>query len=278
MHAPVATRGSHITLSFGLLSIPVTLFSTTTEYRIDKKQFRTVLNNEGQYEDHPVGYENVDKVTGEIVGRDEIVKKVATEYGFVFVEDSEVERLFDLSPNTAKVKAFQDRSLWESGHYVPKRSFAVEVQPTKTGKKKVPNRDAEKVLQLILEVMAERNAIAVLELTTRGIPKPAVLLSDGTLWEVHWDEEIREERPKPERAEMPEPFYEQVRTLVQSLWHEDPVGLSDTRTTLIQSYADEKARAGDFAKPVEIEPVVEAAGSDDLMAMLMASVEAAKAS
>jgi hypothetical protein len=54
--------------------------------------------------------------------------------------------------------------------------------------------------------------------------------------------------------------------------------LEDKRTALIQSFADEKAKAGDFGQPEapeEVEESAPAAGS--LLAALTASVEQAKA-
>jgi non-homologous end joining protein Ku len=291
-HAPKATRGQHVTLSLGLLSVPITIFGrTAADYGINRQQFVAVTiehvdEETGEItttvEDHPIGYANVDKFVKETTGalveipRDKIEKKVATDYGYVFVSDGEVEQLFELSPNTVKIKAFVPRSLWVEGEFLPKKAYSVETTPTKVGTKKVPNKDAELILQLILSTMAEENSVAVVEMTTRGIPKACVLLPDGTLWEVHWDEEVREPRPAAAPIDVPAAYRDQVRALIRGM-HKDAVALSDTRTTLIQNYAEEKAQAGDFTKPVEVE-VVDAAPSVDLLAMLTASVEAAKAS
>jgi hypothetical protein len=97
------------------------------------------------------------------------------------------------------------------------------------------------------------------------------------MWVVCSEEEVREDRaPQPE-IEIPEAYVETTKMLVELLWNDKPVPVNDTRTVLVQAYADEKAQAGDFSKPVEAEIqtlVVEEA--DDYLAQLQASIEAMK--
>ena len=68
-------------------------------------------------------------------------------------------------------------------------------------------------------------------------------------------------------------------SLIQTMWADEALDFVDERSALIQGFADEKAAAGDFDKPAEIEreEVATPAATPDLMALLAASVETAKA-
>lgn len=273
--APAATRATEggATLTFGLVNIPIAVYGgLDSDHGISRKQFSPAGN--------PIRYKRIDDATGDEVPYAEIVSKIQTEYGPVYVEDHEIETLFEISPKTLTVKAFQPQHLFYSGHYVAKKPFYVEVPKIKVGKNKVANVPAEKSLALVLAALDAKGAVAFIEFTTRGVPRPAVLTSDGILWELFHEDELREQRPLPE-FEISDTQVEQFNSLVETLglWSDEPIDTTDERSALIQAFADEKAQAGDFDKPAESEvatPVAADAGND-LLAMLAASVDAAKA-
>lgn len=285
-----ARTGAGVTLTLGLMSVPVTLYNRTVEYKTKRGQFVTIPDEDGVAHDYRVGRQNVakDPDTSEIIERDgqpivvandQVEYKYATEYGYVFVTDDEIEKLLSIEPKSAKITAFQPMSLWHSGAYIPNgTTYQVEVTPITVGKKKSPNKTGLKQFQLILGAMRKRNAFALVDLVSRGIPKPAVLLPDGTMWTLYVEEETREPRePQPEV-----PLADDERTVmagfVEALLTKEPVSLHDHRTTLIQGYADEKAQAGDFSKPdapETVEVVVEEE-SVDVMALMLASLESMK--
>lgn len=280
---PASSRAyEHATFEFGMVTLPLSVYTgTVSGHGIKRNTFTTVTNDDGTTEDHPVGYGNIDKITGELVPAGQVVtKKIATDYGHVYVEDHEIESLFEISPKTISVREFQPQHLFFQGHYVPKSLYYVEVSKVKVGSKKVANTKAEQNFALILAGMRAHNAMAVVDFTTRGVPKPAVLMPNGTLWCVYHTDELREQRPMPEfeiPLEVANMAFDQY---LKPLWGEQPLDLEDKRTALIQNFADEKARAGDFSKSEEPEDFVPAAadtGGPDLMATLLASVEAAKA-
>lgn len=274
--AKPSTRAyEHAQLSLGLINIPVSVFvGTVSSHGISRSMFTTVETEEGT-EDHPVGYATIDKVTEKIVDRADVHKKVSTEYGYVFVEDDEVEKLLDLEPKSIKIKSFQPQHLFYQGNYVPKSLYYIEASKMTQGRKKVANKTAEQALEMLLTAMRKEGSIAVVEFTTRGTPKPAVLLPNGTLWVVYFTEELREQRPLP-NIDLSPAVVEQARMLIKAQWSEKPTDLEDRVTALIQNYADEKAQAGDFSKPETVEPVAEPEQSgDDLLALLQASVQQA---
>lgn len=307
------TRADHVNLTFGLVNIPVSVYpGTVSDHGIKKKQFVTVpvmetvtengqevtrqiidkvpvlddkdqpvLDAQGQatyedvprFEDHSVGNKAYDKFTDDEVDRSSIIKKIETAYGFVFVEDDEIENLFEITPKSLRVIGFQPLALFRQGAYVPRSLHYIEPGKIEQGKKKIVSKAAVKSLTMLLEAMRSEGAMAVVELTTRGIPKPAVLLSDGTLWQVYHTEEIRQQRELPE-IEVAEAEVAMAQQFIKAMWTEDPMDLEDKRTALIQGFADEKAAAGDFGRSETVEDVEAAPGTEDsdLMKALEASL------
>lgn len=294
---PSARATDHVTMSgLGLLTIPISIYSgTVSDHGIHRSQFVEVpvLDEDGKpvlvkvkeadgtekevplIEDHPVGNKNYDKSTGEVLEPGtEVLRKIKTEQGYVFVEPHEEETLLDISPRSLVIKAFQPQSLFALGHYVPKSLYFVEATKTPgKGKSKVPNVAAQGALGLLFEAMKRENAVALVEFTTRGVPKPGVLLPDGTLWLVHFTEELREQRPLPEVATDPA-LVSQVQALIGMMWSDEPVDLEDRRSSLIQEFAEEKARQGDFARSVGSEVPDAPLTVPDLSSILAASMAA----
>jgi non-homologous end joining protein Ku len=236
-----------------------------------------VKRNQYTRDGNPVGNQNYDKVSGAVVTRDDIVKKIATEHGPVYVEDHEIEDLFHLEPNSLVIKGYNPQHMLYGGDYVAKSALTVEAAKKKVGSKKVDNATGQVVLSGLLTAMAEEGVVAICELTTRGVPKPAALLPDGTLWLLAYTDEVREPRPRPE-VEVPEAVVDQLRAFVQPSVSTEAFDLTDRRTASIQEFADAKALAGDFGEP-DAPEIIEArealSGTTDLVALLGASLQAA---
>lgn len=274
---PSGRAYKHVSLSCGLLNVPVDIYSgVVSDHGVKRNQFVTVTKDDGTTEDHPVGNKNYDKETGKDVEYEQIIKKIATEYGPVYVEDHEIEQLFELAPDVIEIREFQPQALFYQGHYVPRSLYYVEPQKALKGKTKVPSPANQQALALLLEAMKDEGVIAICDFVTRGKPIPAVLLPNGTLWAVYHTDALREQRPLPE-IELPPEVIAQGRMLIQMLLKTEPLDLSDERSALIQNFADEKAAAGDFGKPeAPTEETKAPVATNDLMKMLAASVEVAK--
>lgn len=265
------------------INLPVEVYGgTVSDHGITKHQYVTVTVPKGDgeddtTEDHPVGTKPYDKVTGEDVERDAIIKKIDTEYGEVFVDDHEIEQLFELQPDSLAVKTFQPLHLFHQGTYVPKSLYYVAAQKGKKGSKSVPSPENQRALAAFLKALREEGAMAVCELTTRGIPSPAILLPDGTLWTVYHTDALREQRPEPE-VEVNADEVEALRTrIVKGNWTTDEVDLTDERSSLIQDFADKKAEAGEFGQSEAPVLPERAPTAGNLLAALTASVQEAKA-
>lgn len=300
---PSSRSTGKVTLSFGLVNIPIALYTGIDakagverhEYLPvpvmdpddpDKQLIRKVEQEDGSFkevpvfEDHLIGRGNTDKTTGELLTPDERAKvqsKVSTEYGPVYVEDSEIEKLFTLDNNTLKINEFQPQHLFHQGNYVPKKLMFVEPEKAGSGAKKAYMPIAVKLLHMLLTSMRQEGVVAIGELTTRGVPKPVILDPRGQLWEVYHTNALREQREIPE-VELADAEVQMMRGLIDQMKTEEVADLSDKRSELIQNFAEEKAAAGDFGKPADDVVVnVPAEPAQDIMAMLAASVEQAKA-
>jgi len=274
MRASASTRPNKMELNMGTLSVAVSMFPTTTaDHGIARKMFVEVPGED----DHPIGYASFDKITGEPVDKDQVVRKVATEYGFVFVEDQEIEALLTLDPRSITINSVHPMKHWHDGVLKSKTVWSLEATPKAVGRKKVPNRRDRIALRALFDTLTERDAFGFGEMVLRGAPKPIVLLPNGELHQVFFSEELREVKPAEPLAEVDLPMLAKVTEAMVPLIDtyfttaavEEP---SDVRTALIQQFADDKARAGDFAKPAETAIVEKAADDDvdDLLATLTA--------
>lgn len=275
---PASTRATDtVTLTLGLVTIPLAIYSgTDSTAGVTRKEFLEVEEG-GEKVDHPVGRGAVDKVTGELIeDPSKVVRKIMTEYGAVYVSDEEIEQLMSIEPKTMTVTAFQPLSLFVSGdNYIPSKLYYVEPAKTKIGSKKIVPAGTLKAFMMLLKAMREEGVFALVEYTSRGLPKPAALMPNGTLWQLHHTDECREQRPLDD-VEIDSQTVGMGRALIGMYRKDEPLDISDKRSALINAFAEEKAAAGDFSKPVdsfvEAEP---AAAPDNLMAMLQASLEAA---
>lgn len=299
--SPPSTRATnHVTLVHGMVSMPLSIYSgTNKESGVTRHQYISVpvMEPDGKggekqkevevekedgtkesvpvFRDVSVGRGATNKETGELLGPDSppVESKVETEYGPVYVNDSEIETLFTLEPNELKVIAFQPQSLLARGEYVPKD--IMHVVPAKVAKKR--SERVEKLVATLFQSMRDEGVMAVCELTTRGTPKPCILMPDGRLWIIYYTEATREQAEMPEVETNPAEV-QMMRQLIGMATENDALDIANTRDPLIQAFAEEKAAAGDFGKAEDTTTVTEVSEpANDLMAMLQASVDAAKA-
>lgn len=271
---PSTRATAHVNLSVALTVVQISLYGgTVADHGITRKEF--VVTPGG---DHPVGRGQIDKDTGELLAKGTpIVKKILTENGPVYVEDHEIEELFQLTPDTLVIKEFEPEANFHAGHSVPGGLLYLEPRKTGSGKKQGPDPLATRLVGTLLAGMKTRGAVAICELTTRGVPKPAVLMPDGRVWLTYHTDATREQRALPE-VPLVASDVAMMDALIETLWSEEPLDFTDERTAVIQAHADKKAAAGEFGQPDEVTLVAAPPPPvADLTALLAASVEAAKA-
>lgn len=276
-----------VDLSCGLVNIPLSIYNgNDDQYKgFERHLWLPVETGKGKkkvVDFHPVGNLSYDKETGKPLTfeeKDQVVSLVDTEYGKVYVDDQEVYKALNLDPNTLMVLSFQPLALLNQGHhYVPKKLMFVEPRKVKHGSKKVAGKNATNALAALLQGMRSKGVFAVCELTTRDLPKPCILLPDGSLIQVWHTNALREQREIPE-VEVPESTQKALDVLIDSYLETEPADLEDKKSALILGFATEKAENGDFSVPdadTTKEPEATDLGDDDFTAALMKSIEAAK--
>lgn len=239
------------------------------------KDGEPVMETVPKVEFHSVGAKPYDKETDEDVARPDIVMRTVTDYGYVPVTDAEIEQLLEVNKNSLRITAFQPIALFRTGQYIPKKVYYTV--PSKPDGKNW-NKDLNRAYATLLAGMQKEGAMALVEMTMRGIPKPAVLLPDGSLWELYFTDEIREQNPMPETEPIASEV-QQARDWLRMYWDDNVLDVSDKRSALIQDFADKKAKAGNFNTPVEVEeaPAAAPASGFDFGAIIQASIDAKQA-
>jgi DNA end-binding protein Ku len=243
-------------ISFGLVSIPVRMF-TATESKELKFHFldRRDMN--------PIGYDKVNRVTGESVPPDEIIRGFEFDKGrYVELEDEDIDRLDVELTHAIDICDFVsldeiDPLFFRKGYYL------------------LPQDGAEKPYRLLVRALDETRRAAIAKVVIRNKQHlAAVRPVDGTLVleTMYYADEVRkpEQAPKPEvrKAEV-----DMAKTLIENLaakW--DPGKYHDRYRNELLDLLRKKAKGKPLPEPQEAE------GGEvvDLMEALRQSVQATK--
>lgn len=248
-----------ITLSWGLLNIPLSTYTGTEDTKSSRKEFV-----DGQV-DHPAGRAVIDKTTGEVVESNRVVRMAESSNGtFVELSDEEMSACTG-TRNVAEIVAFikSDDLL----NYVPNK--LMQVRPHRT--KGVPDPAATKAFSLLVTAMTDLHVSALVKVAMRGPAQYAVLTSTGDMIFVHSTDGVRKPIPM---GLVPTTIEEDdaARNLVESVGIMDAPRIPDLTAQAIGQYVDDKA-AG---MPAPSEPNLQPVKVPDIMAELMASIDAHK--
>jgi DNA end-binding protein Ku len=162
-------------ISFGLVHIPVGLYSATASTGID---FDWLDKRSMQ----PVGYKRINKVTGKEIASSDIVKGVEYEDGrYVVLTPEEIASAFPKVTQTIEIEAFLDAD------EIP---FVYLERPYYTA----PLKRGEKVYALLREALRKRNKVGVAKVVIQTKQHLAVLIPCGRaliLNLLRWGGEIR---------------------------------------------------------------------------------------
>ena len=243
-------------ISFGLVSVPVRMYSATESKEL-KFHFldRRDMN--------PIGYDKVNKVTGKSVPPDEIVRGFEFEKGrFVELEEEDVDRLDVELTHAIDICDFVsideiDPIYFRKGYYL------------------LPQDGAEKPYRLLVKALQETGRVAIAKVVIRNKQHLAAVrpLADVLVLEtMYYADEVRtpEEAPKPEvlKAEV-----DMAKTLIENLAAKfEPERYHDRYRSQLLELLKKKAKG----KPLP-EPQAEEGGEVvDLMEALRQSVQATK--
>lgn len=198
--------------------------------------------------------------------------------GLVELTDAEVQTCnpYAGQDKTAQVLCFQPHSVLASGAYLPIGVSQVRPQKSKNGRVSQPNPAAERAFAILLKAMRKHGVFALLRIISGNQPTYGALLPTGRLYNLAFDEQIREDLPLG-KPDLDPTQVRMAETLVESMIEEQPRVLENEITPKVVEYLDKKLAEGKVVKLTATAPASTTAGVGDLMAQLTASVEAAKA-
>lgn len=249
-------------VSFGLVTVPVRMYSATESHDL---QFRQVRASDGSR----VRYRRVAEADGEEVAYADIAKGYETPDGrMVVLTDSDLASLPNRSSKEISVEKFvpadQIDPIWLD------RSYYLE-----------PEKQAAKQYALLLQALRDTDRVAVATVSVRQRMTMAVLRARGeviVLQTLLWPDEIRA-ADFDVLTDVPEPTKREVAMadlLVESLADEfDPDDYEDDYVKAVEELVAAKVAGGEVAEPAEPEDT--SGQVIDLLAALQASVERAKA-
>ncbi len=248
-------------VSFGLVSVPVKLYSATESHDIS---FRQVHAKDGGR----IKYQRICSVDGEEVAYADIAKGYETEDGEMVILDD--EDLAELPANSSREISVEK--------FVP----SDQIDPMQLDKPYYlePEKSGTKPYALLRDALRESDRVAVVTVSIRTRMTPAVLrVRDDVLvmQTLLWPDEIREpsfsslaevEDPKPQEVEM-------AKLLLDTLAGDyDAADFEDDYAAAVRELVKAKLEGGEVTRTKEPEP--EAGQVVDLLAALQKSVAAAK--
>ena len=251
-------------LSFGLVTIPIRLFTATDDKSVSFNQLRA--------SDHSrISYKRVSKADGEEVPYDEIVKGYEYEPDrYVVFDPDELEALKPASSRTIDIMQFVpleqiDPIYFDRAYYL------------------APDPSGAKAYGLLAHAMKDKNSVAICKVTLRDKEYLATLrLRDDVfvLETMHWPDEIRpaalsdfdiDEVPEPRKQEV-----QMAEALIENLTEDfDPTAYHDEYRDRVLAAVKQKVEGQEVTI---MEEGAEPAAVVDLMEALRQSVEAAKKS
>ena len=243
-------------ISFGLVSVPVRMF-TATESKELKFHF---LDRRDMA---PIGYDKVNKETGESVDPDDIVRGFEVDKGrFVELTEEDIDRLDIELTHAIDICDFV--SIDEIDPIYFRKAYYL-----------LPQDGAEKPYRLLVKALEETGRVAIAKVVIRNKQHLAAIRPvEGTLVleTMYYADEVRQPEQAP-RPQVREPEVEMAKTLIENLaakW--DPGKYHDRYRSELLDLLQKKAKGQKLPEP----STEEGAEVIDLMEALRQSVAATK--
>ena len=247
-------------ISFGLVSVPVKMYTATSSQEL---KFHFLHKENGRL--NPIGYDKVDKETGESVSADDIVRGFEIEKGrFVEVTDEDIDRLDIELTHSIDICDFVDLDDIDPVYF--RKAYYL-----------LPQDGAEKPYRLLVQALEQTGKVGVAKVVIRNKQHLACLRTwqDALLLEtMYYADEVRlpdelGDLPKPKlrKAEV-----EMATSLVENLSEKfEPDKYNDTYRKELLELIRAKAKGKELPEREEHEAEVV-----DLMEALRESVERTK--
>ena len=245
------------TISFGLVSVPVRMYSATESkelkfHFLDRRDLK------------PIGYDKVRKDTGRSVPPEEIVRGFEIEKGkYIPIEDEDLDRL-DIEL-THSIDILDFVSLDEIDPIYYRKAYYL-----------LPQDGAEKPYRLLVRALEETGKVGIAKVVIRNKQHLAALRAhDGllVLETMYYADEIREPEKVDGKAKLQKTEVEMAKSLVENLSDSfKPERYDDDYRKELLSLIRAKAKGKELPEPQEEE------GGEvvDLMEALRESVERSK--
>ena len=247
-------------IQFSLVTIPIRIYNA-----IDSGQTISfnLLSKEGH---NPVSYEKKDKVTGQTLRTEDIIKGYQYEPGqYVIIDQEDFDKVKLKSERVIEIQGFVDTSevhptLYEAPYYIG------------------PDGDmAAKTYGLLSQTLKETGRIAVGKVVLRDRETPVLMAPhEGgmVMYRLRYPNEVRSIREVPQLLEV-KPDKEQLKlakTLVDSMTTKFAnIEMKDHYYDALKAIIDAKVQGKEIVSIVEEAPKVV-----DIMTALKASIDAAK--
>lgn len=247
-------------IAFGLINIPVKLFSATRENELSFNQLRK--------SDHSrIKYLRVAAADGQEVPYDQIVKGFEVEDGrYVVIEDEDIKNASPKKTSSIEILSFANEDEIDSVYFD---------KPYYLG----PDKNAARAYSLLREALTRSKKVAVAKFILRTKENLAILKPEGDaliLNQIRYQSEVRESEGLnlPGADEVKENELDLALNLVNQLTQPfEPDKYQDTFTAEIKRIIEQKAQG---MTPEVVGAAPEQTKDDDLLASLRASIEASK--
>ena len=252
-------------MSFGLVNVPVRLYSATENHDLS---FHQVRASDGSR----IRYKRVAQADGEEVPYKEIAKAYETDDGrTVVLTDEDLASLPNRSSKEITVERFVpidqiDPILYDRAYYIE------------------PDAMGAKAYGLLREALRESERVAVVTVSVRSRMTMAVLrvVDDAiVLQTLLWPDEVRDASRLDHLDEVSDPKDNEIamaRMLVESMAGDfEPEGHVDDYKEAVEALVQSKIEGGEVTEPPESEDEGESGEVVDLLAALQRSVERARA-
>lgn len=247
-------------IGFGLVNIPVKIYSATEESRIDLDMLdKNDLSN--------IKFQRVNEKTGKVVNWNDIVKGYKQDDGeYVILTDEDFEKAYPKKSKTIEILEFMsveevDSVYFDSPYYLE------------------PDKSGERAYALLREALADSKKVGLASFILRNKEQMAIIKPKDeviVLNKIRFAEEVRDYKKLdlPEKKELKGGELELAKSLIDQLTHKfDLSKYKDTYKEEIMKIIEAKAQ-GKETKVKKLEPAT--TKTKDLMAQLKASLESAK--
>lgn len=246
-------------LSFGLISIPVTMYSASKERALDFTMLR-------KKDLCPISFKRVCSTTGEEVPYEDIVKGLEySDKKYVVLDEDDFKRAAPEKSERIDIEAFVEEHEIDSKYY--DKPYYLE-----------PGKGADKAYILLREALEQEKKVAVATMVFRQREDLVVVKPDDNILlinQLRYADELRDHKEikVPHKADLSRKEIAMAIELIEKMTdHFKPSSYHDTYVDKLESIIKQKAK-GKKLKPLPKEKPHTTAHATDLVAQLRASLE-----